>query len=157
MANLTITAPNATSFLTAGSSLPIVWAYSGPMPPNPPTISIELVDNASCSDLIRCYDESKKLFTGPWALFSNLLTTSGSASWAIPKLGFIGNSFSIILVANINNQATILAQGPSFSILPEGTAAPVTQTVAQSNAVTTRWSLADQTAVAASALLVYLM
>ncbi|KAG0023064.1 hypothetical protein BGZ81_008264 [Podila clonocystis] len=106
MADLSIIAPNTTSFVRAGGQLPISWSFSGTYPP---TISIELVDN------------SKQLFTGPLALFSNLQTTSGSASWTIPKLGFVGDKFSIILIANIGGTATILAEGPAFSIKPEGT------------------------------------
>ncbi|KAF8937839.1 hypothetical protein BGZ58_002047 [Dissophora ornata] len=102
--------------------------------------------------------KSKKLFTGPLALLSNLATSSGQASWPIPKLGFVGSSFSVILVANINNEATIFAQGPAFAILPEGTVnndtAPVAQaTGGHSSAATTRWSLATHGAVAAVALL----
>jgi len=65
--------------------------------------------------------QSKQLFTGPLALFSNLQTISGSASWTIPKLGFVGDKFSVILVANIGGTATILAEGPAFSIKAEGT------------------------------------
>ncbi|KAG9320356.1 hypothetical protein KVV02_002089 [Mortierella alpina] len=112
LADLTITAPAATSFVTAGSLLSITWTYSGVQPPVPPTISVEL---------------SKKLFTGPLALFSNLPTTAGTASWPIPKLGFVGNDFSIVLVANVNNQATMYAQGPTFAIRPEGTPPPADQ------------------------------
>ncbi|KAG0092578.1 hypothetical protein BGZ92_009373 [Podila epicladia] len=111
VADLSIIAPNTTSFVRAGGQLPISWSFSGTYPP---TISIELVDN------------SKQLFTGPLALFSNLQTTSGSASWTIPKLGFVGDKFSIILIANIGGTATILAEGPAFSIKPEGTPAPTT-------------------------------
>ncbi|CAO3568562.1 unnamed protein product [Mortierella alpina] len=107
LADLTITAPAATSFVTAGSLLSITWTYSGVQPPVPPT--------------------SKKLFTGPLALFSNLPTTAGAASWPIPKLGFVGNDFSIVLVANVNNQATLYAQGPTFAIRPEGTPPPADQ------------------------------
>ncbi|GJJ68946.1 hypothetical protein EMPS_01292 [Entomortierella parvispora] len=111
MADLQLTAPNSTSFVTAGGSLQIAWTYSGATPASPPTISVELVDN------------NKKLFTGPLALFSNLATTSGMATWSVPKLGFVGGNFSVILVANIASQATIYAIGPSFAIQPEGTAA----------------------------------
>ncbi|KAF8926142.1 hypothetical protein BGZ52_006019 [Haplosporangium bisporale] len=112
MADLSITAPNTTSFVRAGGQLPISWSFSGSYPA---TISIELVDN------------SKQLFTGPLALFSNLQTTSGLASWTIPKLGFVGDKFSLILVANIGGTATILAQGPEFSIKAEGTPGTVSR------------------------------
>ncbi|KAG0328564.1 hypothetical protein BGZ99_005043 [Dissophora globulifera] len=150
MADLTLTSPNATSFVVAGGELSIYWTYSGVQPPSPSTISVELVDN------------SKKLFTGPLALFANLATTSGKASWSIPKLGYTGSSFSVILVANINGEATIFAQGPSFAILPEGTvnnATPAAQEpVVHSGAtMTARWSLAGQAAVAAAGMATFLM
>ncbi|KAI1288939.1 hypothetical protein EDD11_009526 [Mortierella claussenii] len=45
MADLSITAPNATSFVVAGGSLNVAWDYTGSMPPTPATISVELVDN----------------------------------------------------------------------------------------------------------------
>ncbi|KAF9899671.1 hypothetical protein EC991_008453 [Linnemannia zychae] len=112
-ADLVVTSPNATSFIVAGGQLPIAWTYTGPQPVTPATISVELVDN------------SKTLFTGPLALFSNLATSSGGASWSVPKLGFAGANFSVILIANVNSQATIFAQGPAFSIMPEGTAGNV--------------------------------
>ncbi|KAF9921720.1 hypothetical protein FBU30_008207, partial [Linnemannia zychae] len=44
-ADLVITSPNETSFIVSDGQLPIAWTYSGPMPPNPATISVELVDN----------------------------------------------------------------------------------------------------------------
>ncbi|KAF9318906.1 hypothetical protein BG003_010322 [Podila horticola] len=127
MADLSIIAPNTSSFVRAGGLLPISWSFSGTYPP---TISIELVDN------------SKQLFTGPLALFSNLQTTSGSASWTIPKLGFVGDKFSIILVANIGGTATILAEGPAFSIKAEGTPAPPTAPeTGHSSSSSNSWSL----------------
>ncbi|KAF9217384.1 hypothetical protein BGZ59_004694 [Podila verticillata] len=127
MADLSITAPNTTSFVRAGGQLPISWSFSGSYPA---TISIELVDN------------SKQLFTGPLALFSNLQTTSGLASWTIPKLGFVGDKFSLILVANIGGTATILAQGPEFSIKAEGTPAPAAAPgTSPSSSNSNSWSL----------------
>ncbi|KAF9439106.1 hypothetical protein BGZ76_011344 [Entomortierella beljakovae] len=141
-ADLTLTAPNASSFVTSGGLLPIAWTYSGPIPPNPPTISIEL---------------SRVLFNGPLALFSNLQTTSGGASWAIPKLGFVGTNFSIILVANVNNVATIYSQGPSFTILPEGTLVPVTQSSNHnSSSSSSRWLVSGLLAVIAPSVVTLL-
>ncbi|KAF9570193.1 hypothetical protein EC968_002072 [Mortierella alpina] len=130
LADLTITAPVATSFVTAGSLLSIKWTYSGAQPP------------------------SKKLFTGPLALFSNLPTTAGAASWLIPKLGFVGNDFSIVLVANVNNQATMYAQGPTFAIHPEGTPPPADQSGdngggQQSSANRVGWGAVGQSATTA--------
>ncbi|KAG0249147.1 hypothetical protein DFQ27_000329, partial [Actinomortierella ambigua] len=104
--DLVLTQPNATSFLTAGSQIPITWTYTGTYPA---TISVELVDN------------SKQLFTGPLALFSNLVTTSGNVVWQTPKVGFVGDNFSIILVANSGGTAVMYAQGEKFSIKPDGT------------------------------------
>ncbi|KAG0348020.1 hypothetical protein BG004_006314 [Podila humilis] len=117
MADLVLTSPNASSFVRAGEQLPIAWTYSGSYPP---TISIELVDN------------SKQLFTGPLALFSNLPTTSGSASWPIPKLGYVSDNVSIILIANIAGTAVILAEGPKFSIKPENAVRPPAEATASS-------------------------
>ncbi|KAF9959491.1 hypothetical protein BGZ72_009543 [Mortierella alpina] len=137
-ADLTITAPVATSFVTAGSILSITWTYSGAQPPFPPTISVEL---------------SKKLFTGPLALFSNLPTTAGAASWPIPKLGYVGANFSIVLVANVNNQATLYAQGPTFAIHPEGTPPPADQSGGggqQSSADRFSWGVVGQSAATAA-------
>ncbi|KAG0253937.1 hypothetical protein BGZ95_006173 [Linnemannia exigua] len=149
VADLTITSPNATSFIVAGGQLPIAWTYTGPQPPTPPTISVELVDN------------SRTLFTGPLALFSNLATASGGATWNVPKLGYAGANFSIILVANVNSQATLYAQGPAFSIMPEGTAAPVSPSqpkgTTPSAASATRWEWAGKsTLVLVSSLLVWM-
>ncbi|KAF9966705.1 hypothetical protein BGZ73_000888, partial [Actinomortierella ambigua] len=104
--DLTLTQPNATTFITAGTQLPIAWTYTGTYPA---TISVELVDN------------SKQLFNGPLALFSNLVTTSGKTTWTIPKIGFVGDNFSIILIANTGGAAVMYAQGEKFSIKPEGT------------------------------------
>ncbi|KAK3834945.1 MAG: hypothetical protein J3R72DRAFT_451859 [Linnemannia gamsii] len=148
-ADLTITSPNATTFVVAGGSLPITWTYTGPQPPAPPTISVELVDN------------SRTLFTGPLALFSNLATASGGAIWSVPKLGYAGANFSISLIANVNNQATLYAQGPAFSIMPEGTAAPVSPSqpkgATPSSATATKWEWATKsTLVLASSLLVWM-
>ena len=67
-------------------------------------------------------DQSRTLFTGPLALLSNVATSLGGSSWLVPKLGFVGSNFSVVLVANVNSQATLFAQGHAFSILPEGTA-----------------------------------
>ncbi|KAG0215699.1 hypothetical protein BGX33_000929 [Mortierella sp. NVP41] len=144
-ADLALTSPNSTTFIVAGGELPIAWTYSGPQPPSPPTISVELVDN------------TKALFTGPLALFSNLATSSGGASWSVPKLGFAGANFSIVLVANVNNQATLFAQGPAFSIMPLGTAAPEAQVTPKNSAATvaSRWARAGKgtLAVASSVVL----
>ncbi|OAQ31302.1 hypothetical protein K457DRAFT_124305 [Linnemannia elongata AG-77] len=134
-ADLVVTSPNTSSFVVAGGQLPIAWSYSGPQPPSPATISVELVDN------------SKALFTGPLALFSNLATSSGGASWSVPKLGFAGANFSVLLIANVNNQATIFAQGPAFSIMPEGTAPPAstgTTTPTSAAAAVSRWEWAGK-------------
>jgi hypothetical protein len=49
IADLVVTSPNETSFIVAGSTLPITWTYSGVQSPFPPTISVELVDNISPS------------------------------------------------------------------------------------------------------------
>ncbi|KAG0234923.1 hypothetical protein B0O80DRAFT_498198 [Mortierella sp. GBAus27b] len=147
LADLTLTVPNATTFVAAGGSLPIAWTYSGPMPPNPATISVELVDN------------SKKLFTGPLALFSNLVTPSGGASWTVPKLGFVGNSFSIVLLANVDGQATIFAQGPTFSIQPEGSIAPATAAVSngQNSSSRARWCWAGKIVIVVATMFLVLM
>ncbi|KAG0212256.1 hypothetical protein BGX28_006609 [Mortierella sp. GBA30] len=151
IADLTVTAPTATSFVTAGGTLNIAWTYSGQQPPVPPTISVELVDN------------SKKLFTGPLALFSNLPTSAGSASWPIPKLGFVGSSFSVILVANTNNVATIYAQGPTFSIQPEGTPAPANPSGgdgsngAHGSATMLRWNMTGQAIAIVAAIALFWM
>ncbi|KAG0287241.1 hypothetical protein BGZ96_008809 [Linnemannia gamsii] len=118
-ADLTVTSPNATTFVVAGGQLPIAWSYSGPQPPFPATISVELADN------------SKALFNGPLALFSNLATSSGSILWSVPKLGYAGANFSVLLIANINGQATTFAQGPAFSIMPQGTEPPANTSTAQ--------------------------
>ncbi|KAF9290802.1 hypothetical protein BGZ68_006036 [Mortierella alpina] len=130
LADLTITAPVASSFVTAGGILSIKWTYSGTQPP------------------------SKKLFTGPLALFSNLPTTAGTASWPIPKLGFVGNDFSIVLVANVNNQATMYAQGPTFAIHPEGTPPPADQSGGsgggKSHASRLDWGMVGQCAATAA-------
>ncbi|KAK3816764.1 MAG: hypothetical protein JOS17DRAFT_820640 [Linnemannia elongata] len=134
-ADLVVTSPNTSTFIVAGGQLPITWSYSGPQPVSPATISVELVDN------------SKTLFTGPLALFSNLATASGGASWSVPKLGFAGANFSVLLIANINNQATIFAQGPAFSIMPEGTAAPAntgTNKPTSASAAGSRWEWAGK-------------
>ncbi|KAF9152737.1 hypothetical protein BG015_004792 [Linnemannia schmuckeri] len=146
-ADLVVTSPNATSFIVAGGQLPIAWSYSGPQPPSPATISVELVDN------------SKTLFTGPLALFSNLATASGGASWPVPKLGFAGANFSVLLIANVNNQATLFAQGPAFSIMPEGTAAPVNAgtTKPSSIAAVSRWEWTGKGVLALTTALLVLM
>ncbi|KAG0053521.1 hypothetical protein BGZ83_000938 [Gryganskiella cystojenkinii] len=148
LADLTLTAPNATSFVTAGGSLSIAWTYSGALPPSPPTISVELVDN------------TKKLFTGPLALFSNLVTTSGSTTWSVPKLGFIGGNFSVILVANTASQATVYAVGPSFAILPEGTTPTPSQQSPGRNAGvilgSSHWELLTKSMVVLSAVVLVL-
>ncbi|KAG0371376.1 hypothetical protein BGZ54_000003 [Gamsiella multidivaricata] len=107
-------------------------------------------------------DQSKKLFTGPLALFSNLMTTAGKANWTVPKLGFVGDSFSIILVANVNNEATIFAQGSTFSIQPEGTvnkdASPAVQATGSYNAgARAEWSVGVQAAVVIEAMLLLIM
>ncbi|KAF9137286.1 hypothetical protein BGX30_010382 [Mortierella sp. GBA39] len=150
-ADLVVTSPSATSFIVAGGQLPIAWSYSGPQPPSPATISVELVDN------------SKALFTGPLALFSNLATASGSVSWSVPKLGFAGANFSVLLIANVNNQATIFAQGPAFSIMPEGTAPPAANTTtgttnpSSAAAAVSRWEWAGKGVLAlTSTLLVWM-
>ncbi|KAF8933558.1 hypothetical protein BGZ47_010823 [Haplosporangium gracile] len=146
-ADLVVTSPNASSFIVAGGQLPITWSYSGPQPPSPATISVELVDN------------SKILFTGPLALFSNLATASGGASWSVPKLGFAGANFSVLLIANVNSQATLFAQGPAFSIMPEGTVAPVNTGTTKPSSIATvsRWEWASKGVLALTTTLLALM
>ncbi|KAF9182150.1 hypothetical protein BGZ51_004899 [Haplosporangium sp. Z 767] len=113
---LTLTSPIATTFATATGELPITWTYSGEQPTDPPAISVELVDN------------SKKLFSGPLALFSGVNTVKSKVVWSVPKMGFVGNNFTILLVAKVNEQAVVFAQSPVFSIKEEGTLPPPTPT-----------------------------
>ncbi|KAG0252239.1 hypothetical protein BG011_007098, partial [Mortierella polycephala] len=108
LGDLALTAPIATTFVTAGGQLPITWTYSGPQPPDPSAISVEIVDN------------SNKLFLGPLALFSGVDTVTSKVLWTVPKLGFVGNNFTVILVAKVNEQAVIFAASPVFSIKEEG-------------------------------------
>ncbi|KAG0308556.1 hypothetical protein BGZ97_013345 [Linnemannia gamsii] len=150
LADLVVTSPNATTFVVSGGQLPIAWSYSGPQPPSPATISVELIDN------------SKKLFTGPLALFSNLATASGSASWSVPKLGYVGANFSVLLIANVNGQATLFAQGPAFSIMPEGTAPPASPettkpSASASGGATPRWKWAGKGVLALTTTFVVIL